>query len=435
MNEALLWLILLGTALTVVLAVVLLVRLSGAFQDAGKELREELRMAREEAQNAAGGLREEVTSALKSANDTLSKTLERMGTLQQNQLEGMTKQLKEFTDSNRGALDRIRTTLDARVKELQEGNEKKLDEMRKTVDEKLQDTLERRLGESFKLVSERLEAVHKGLGEMQNLAERMAEQEKPAPPQAAWAGCADAWDAYVDQVFPHRQQADPEAYQWPGDEWGNPRRLERTFQELLVPAGVTGWKRAVELGPGSGKYTLRVLEESAAVVRAYDVSANYLEVCRQRCASRVDEGRLHLTLLEEADPGHVLRDLGQAQWTREVDAIFSLDTMVHVDLQYMIQYLLTAALVLRSGGKLVLTLADPTTPGGFDKLLGDIKEMSPRKGRLTYKFEWVAREMMTALLERLGFRVEHCDDDRRDMRLIASLSEPGRARGMEKYLL
>jgi DNA recombination protein RmuC len=56
------------------------------------------------------------------------------------------------------------------VKELQEGNEKKLEEMRKTVDEKLHETLEKRLGESFKLVSDRLEAVHKGLGEMQHLA-------------------------------------------------------------------------------------------------------------------------------------------------------------------------------------------------------------------------------------------------------------------------
>jgi DNA recombination protein RmuC len=93
-----------------------------------------------------------------------------MGKLQQAQLEGMTKQLRELTESNQGALDRIRLTFDSRVKELQEGNEKKLDEMRKTVDEKLHDTLEKRLGESFKLVSDRLEAVHKGLGEMQHLA-------------------------------------------------------------------------------------------------------------------------------------------------------------------------------------------------------------------------------------------------------------------------
>ena len=170
MNEVLLWLILLVTALTAVLAIVLLVRASRGFQGAGKEVRDKLCMGREEARGAGKELREEVSTGLKAIDDTLSKTLEGMGKVQQTQLEGMTKQLKELTDFNQGALDHIRTTFDSRVKELQEGNEKKLDEMRKTVDEKLHDTLERRLGESFKLVSDRLEAVHTGLGEMQNLA-------------------------------------------------------------------------------------------------------------------------------------------------------------------------------------------------------------------------------------------------------------------------
>jgi DNA recombination protein RmuC len=170
MIETLLWLILVVTALTAVLVIALLVRASRGFQDAGKEVRDELRAGREEARGAARELREEVSVGLKSTNDTLAKTLEGMGKVQQAQLEGMTKQLKELTESNQGALDRIRTTFDSRVKELQEGNEKKLDEMRKTVDEKLHDTLEKRLGESFKLVSDRLEAVHKGLGEMKTLA-------------------------------------------------------------------------------------------------------------------------------------------------------------------------------------------------------------------------------------------------------------------------
>lgn len=117
-----------------------------------------------------GEMRKEASEGQKATREMLTKTLEGQGKALQTQLEGMTKQLKEITDSNQAALERIRTTFDARVKELQEGNEKKLDEMRKTVDEKLHDTLEKRLGESFKLVSDRLEAVHKGLGEMQNLA-------------------------------------------------------------------------------------------------------------------------------------------------------------------------------------------------------------------------------------------------------------------------
>jgi DNA recombination protein RmuC len=67
-------------------------------------------------------------------------------------------------------LAEVRTTLEARLQTLQQGNEAKLDAMRATVEEKLQSTLEARLGESFRLVSERLEQVHRGLGEMQTLA-------------------------------------------------------------------------------------------------------------------------------------------------------------------------------------------------------------------------------------------------------------------------
>jgi DNA recombination protein RmuC len=170
MNEAFLWAILSVSVVTAVLVVILLIRATKSTDRAGREVRDELRMNREEARSAGRELREEVSGSLKSTNEVLTQTLEGMGTLQQAQLEGMTKQLRELTESNQTGLDRIRLTLDSRVKELQEGNEKKLDEMRKTVDEKLHDTLEKRLGESFKLVSDRLEAVHKGLGEMKHLA-------------------------------------------------------------------------------------------------------------------------------------------------------------------------------------------------------------------------------------------------------------------------
>src|SRR5207342_2357102 len=106
----------------------------------------------------------------KSGMGTLSDTLTALGTAQQTHLKGMTAELKELKNSNQIALESIRATLDSRVKTLQESNEKKLDEMRQTVDEKLGATLERRLGEAFKQVSERLEEVHKGLGEMKTLA-------------------------------------------------------------------------------------------------------------------------------------------------------------------------------------------------------------------------------------------------------------------------
>ena len=75
-------------------------------------------------------------------------------------------QREELTQS----LESVRSIVDLRLKQLQEDNSKQIDKMRATVDEKLQGTLERRLGESFKLVSDRLEQVHQGLGAMQQLA-------------------------------------------------------------------------------------------------------------------------------------------------------------------------------------------------------------------------------------------------------------------------
>jgi len=111
-----------------------------------------------------------VSESLKATAEILEKSLQSASLAQQTQLEAMTRQLKELSAENQAALDKVRDSLDSRVKELQTSNESKLDEMRKTVDEKLQDTLEKRLGESFKFVSDRLEAVHKGLGEMQTLA-------------------------------------------------------------------------------------------------------------------------------------------------------------------------------------------------------------------------------------------------------------------------
>ncbi|MGA9820444.1 MAG: DNA recombination protein RmuC [Desulfobaccales bacterium] len=170
MHEALPWLILSAAVVNLVLIIIVLVRGSKASQTSARDIRDELRASREESRSAGKELREEVSCGLKSTNEVLSNTLESLGKIQQGQLQGMTKQLTELTESSQRALDRIRGTFDSRVKELQEGNEKKLDEMRKTVDEKLHDTLEKRLGESFKLVSDRLEAVHQGLGEMQNLA-------------------------------------------------------------------------------------------------------------------------------------------------------------------------------------------------------------------------------------------------------------------------
>jgi DNA recombination protein RmuC len=134
-------------------------------------LRDELRTGREEASREARNLREEVARAQKESAETAVNALSKLGEQQSarlGELVGVTARLEE---SNRKELESMRNRLEAQLKELQQGNESKLEQMRQTVDEKLHSTLEKRLGESFKLVSERLEAVQRGLGEMKSLAD------------------------------------------------------------------------------------------------------------------------------------------------------------------------------------------------------------------------------------------------------------------------
>jgi DNA recombination protein RmuC len=135
-----------------------------------RTLKEEIAKNRDESSGNAKHLREEVSNSLKSLNDSLLKQMTNISELQEGRFKTFSGQLADLTQTNEQKLDKMRNTVEERLKLLQEDNTKKLDKMRETVDEKLHATLERRLGESFKLVSDRLEMVHKGLGEMQNLA-------------------------------------------------------------------------------------------------------------------------------------------------------------------------------------------------------------------------------------------------------------------------
>lgn len=141
-------------------------------------VREELRFGREESAKTARDLREEVSAGQKLSMDMMVRTIGEMGKSQNDQLESIVRLIKEMIESNRVGIEKLRNSIDTQLKYLQESNEKKLDQMRETVDEKLQSTLEKRLGESFKLVSERLEAVQHGLGEMQNLATGVGDLKK-----------------------------------------------------------------------------------------------------------------------------------------------------------------------------------------------------------------------------------------------------------------
>ncbi|MGC8540006.1 MAG: DNA recombination protein RmuC [Phycisphaerae bacterium] len=117
-----------------------------------RSIRDDLARNREENITASQKAREELAASLKNVGDSLNK------------------QIAAMTLSTEQRLDAVRQAVEQRLTAMQTDNALKLEQMRATVDEKLQSTLEKRLGESFKQVSDRLEQVHKGLGEMQNLA-------------------------------------------------------------------------------------------------------------------------------------------------------------------------------------------------------------------------------------------------------------------------
>jgi len=180
-------------------------------QDRGERQQRDLRG---EVQGSAQNMRQEIGSNFGQLQQTLAAQMTSVATLQNNQIDTFAQQLVKLTETNAQQLDsmrlamnqqaqssreeqaqslqrfgdtlnqtltaltesnaqrmaEVRATLEAKIKDLQTDNGLRLEEMRKTVDEKLHATLEQRLGESFKIVSDRLEKVHQGLGEMQQLA-------------------------------------------------------------------------------------------------------------------------------------------------------------------------------------------------------------------------------------------------------------------------
>lgn len=145
--------------------------------DHERDVRSDLATAREENSTAAARVREELAGGLARQQQVLAQQqqsmaqqLSGMGSQQQEQLKAFGERIAQLTQSSEARLDALRRTLEERLDLLRQENAHKLEQMRATVDEKLQTTLEQRLGASFKHVSERLELVHRGLGEMQNLA-------------------------------------------------------------------------------------------------------------------------------------------------------------------------------------------------------------------------------------------------------------------------
>ena len=133
-------------------------------------LREEFQRNREESLKIAGANREEMRKSLESFDNRLSGSIRDFNENQRLNFESSMKRSREQAENFEKRLEKMRETVENKLKDIQTDNNKSLEQMRKTVDEKLQETLNTRISESFKLVTEQLEQVYKGLGDMQKLA-------------------------------------------------------------------------------------------------------------------------------------------------------------------------------------------------------------------------------------------------------------------------
>ena len=149
-----------------------------ALERTEKSIKDEFQRNRTESNDISKTNREELSNSLKSFEVKFSENIKELNELLRQKFGDFSKQQidvnKQATDNIKG----VENTIEKQLKSIREDNTRQLDEMRKTVDEKLQTTLEKRLGESFKQVSDRLEQVHKGLGEMQNIATGVGDLKK-----------------------------------------------------------------------------------------------------------------------------------------------------------------------------------------------------------------------------------------------------------------
>ncbi len=173
--------VIIGMAIIIVLQIVFYFQ----SQHSKHEDKQSIGNLKNEMDNTLSNLRQEINNNMRSDmslfGETINRSQEQAINSQKDSFNALNKSLNEQIDtlqknlfnlqsSNATQMDKMRATVDEKMKEIRESNEKKLNDKQKTVDEKLQTTLETRMKESFALVSDRLEQVYKGLGEMTNLA-------------------------------------------------------------------------------------------------------------------------------------------------------------------------------------------------------------------------------------------------------------------------
>lgn len=251
------------------------------------------------------------------------------------------------------------------------------------------------------------------------------------------------WDNYVVEVFPdikkrgRFKKEDLEewrvlnttdaSFEWPGDEWGDLRLTDEIFSSSLVEALDREPSYLCELGAGAGRYTVLALQRFArASILSFDVSREFERALRERCAGAIEDGRLETVLLDQSH-STMLDALEERGLNERIDGIYSFDAMVHVDLDTLVIYFLTAARALRIGGVLAMNVACACSEKGFMKLLCEAPSAYAQCGHAGGQFMWISRDIIECVLTRLGFEVIFKEGNGRDALFSAKLVDRSRS--------
>ena len=243
-----------------------------------RALRDDIAKNREETTAAARQSREELAGESRALREELTRQLFQLTEKNETRLGAIQQTLQE-------RLEQVRVAVEAKLVAIQQDNTKQLDKMRATVDEKLHGTLEKRLGESFKQVSERLEQVHKGLGEMQRLATGVGDLKKVlsnVKVRGTWGEVQLA--ALLDQVLSPSQYACNVSPKNDG---------ERVEFAILMPGRGGDLDETVWL-PIDAKFPMedyqRLVEaQESANAEAAEAAGDQLEARIKQCAKEISE--------------------------------------------------------------------------------------------------------------------------------------------------
>jgi len=208
------------------------------------------------------------------------------------------------------------------------------------------------------------------------------------------------WDRYVESMVALGLV--------PGDEWANRERWESIYNGFLSKQAVKGEVRKfVEIGQGSGKYTLMALaDHKPELAICCDVSKRFLDYCEERISKTMPEATVRYELLPPKNRYALMDSVLKHTGPETVDLVFSIDVMVHVEAPLILNYLMNANSLLRLGGTVVMQVANGSTSSGVERMLEDVEPIHGPDEHFEGKFQWVTPSLITRMATRAGLEVE-----------------------------